>query len=159
MPLGNVYYYFKTKDAIIDAVVEAHVCQAEATIASVARQPTPKRRLKALIRQMAGQQDLIARFGCPQGTLCSELAKHGNDHAANRMMSIPIAWVEEQFKEMGRRDAHALAIELMVRYEGTAVLTQALRDPSLMADEGKRLERWIDTLDAASSPKSPAPPK
>ena len=35
VPLGNVYYYFKTKDALLDAVVEAHVRGIEETIASL----------------------------------------------------------------------------------------------------------------------------
>jgi AcrR family transcriptional regulator len=35
VPLGNVRYYVKTKDALIDAVVEAHVEGIEATIVAL----------------------------------------------------------------------------------------------------------------------------
>ena len=35
VPAGNVYYYFKTKDDIIAAVVEAHVQRAKAALASI----------------------------------------------------------------------------------------------------------------------------
>ena len=34
VPLGNVYYYFKTKDEIVTAVIEGHVHDIEVTIAS-----------------------------------------------------------------------------------------------------------------------------
>jgi AcrR family transcriptional regulator len=147
VPLGNVYYYFKTKEDIIEAVIEAHVADIEETIATVERRHrTPKGRLKALVAQLADQGDVIARYGCPHGSLCSELEKRaaGEDHAAARLMQLPIDWVEDQFKSIGRRDAHELAVEFMTSYQGTAVLTQALRQPELMTTEARRLKRWID---------------
>src|SRR5260370_40443515 len=85
VPLGNIYYYFKTKDAIVDAVVEAHVRSIEETLASLDRRyRSPKGRLKALFRTLADRHDVIAQYGCPHGTLCSELEKGGggDDHAA-----------------------------------------------------------------------------
>jgi hypothetical protein len=48
---------------------------------------------------------------------------------------------------MGRHDARDLAVEFIASYQGTAVLTQALREPALLSREGRRLERWIDSLD------------
>ena len=150
VPLGNVYYYFKTKDALIDAVVDAQVQGIEDTIASLGRHRTPKGRLKALIRGLTDQGDAIAAYGCPHGTLCSELEKQPDDHAVSRLMAIPLAWTEEQFRQMGRRDAHELAVKFLTSYQGTAVLTHALSDPALLADEGRRLERWIDSLEASS---------
>jgi len=150
VPLGNVYYYFKTKDEIVTAVIEAHVHDIEETMASLDRRHrTPKGRLKALIRQLAAQRDLIAQYGCPHGTLCSELEKQTSraDHPTLRLMAIPMEWTERQFRAMGRHDAHDLAVELMATYQGAAVLTQALRQPELMTHEGRRLERWIDSLD------------
>ena len=147
VPLGNVYYYFKTKDALIDAVVDAQVQGIEDTIASLGRHRTPKGRLKGLIRLLADQGDVIALYGCPHGTLCSELEKQQDDHEATRLMAIPLAWTEEQFRLMGRRDARDLAVEFLMSYQGTAVLTHALRDPALLTNEGRRLERWIDALE------------
>ena len=149
VPLGNVYYYFKTKDAIVDAVVESHVHDIEERLASLDRRyRSPKGRLKGLIRMLADQHGVIAQFGCPHGTLCSELEKTSGqgDHAATRLIEIPVAWAEEQFRTMGRHDARDLAVEFMASYEGTAMLTHALRQPALLSREGRRLERWIDSL-------------
>ena len=151
VPLGNVYYYFKTKDEIVSAVIEAHVHDIEETIDSLDRRHrSPKGRLKALIREVADQRDLIARYGCPHGTLCSELEKRtsGGDRATVRLMAIPIEWTERQFRAMGRHDAHDLAVEFMTAYQGATVLTHALRQPELLAQAGRRLERWIDSLEA-----------
>ena len=149
MPLGNVYYYFKTKDEIIDAVVESHLHTIRATLASIeANHRTPKSRLKALVNVLAGERDLIAEYGCPQGTLCSEVNKRGSggDHFAADLIRVPLAWVEDQFRQMGRRDANELAVTLMASYQGTALLSNTLSDPTLMARESRRLGRWIDSL-------------
>src|SRR5579862_9809572 len=75
VPLGNVYYYFKTKDEIVDAVIAAHAGEVRAALASLERHRTPKARLRAFVRLLTEQRELAARSGCPQGTLCTELDK------------------------------------------------------------------------------------
>jgi AcrR family transcriptional regulator len=155
VPLGNVYYYFKTKDEIVTAVIEAHVHDIEEMVATLDRRHrTPKGRLKALTRELADRRDLIAQYGCPHGTLCSELEKRtsGADHATIRLLAIQIEWTEQQFRAMGRHDAHDLAVELLAAYQGAAVLTHALRQPELITHETRRLERWIDSLEAPLAP-------
>jgi len=150
VPLGNVYYYFKTKDDIVAAVVHAHAHQLESDLAAVERRHRgPKARLKALTGVLAAQQDLTAQYGCPYGTLTSELAKrdNGSDQLAAPLMQIPLSWAEQQFRAMGRRDAHDLAVELIAAYQGSTVLTSALGQPELMARQARRLERWIEALD------------
>jgi AcrR family transcriptional regulator len=149
VPLGNVYYYFKTKDDIVAAVVEARSDQLRsATAALQRRHRSPKTRLKALVALIAADPDTIAAHGCPYGTLCTELANHSNEsHAlAAPLMQILIDWTEQQFHIIGRRDAHDLALELVAAYQGSAVLTNALRQPELMAHQARRLEKWINAL-------------
>ena len=149
MPVGNVYYYFKTKDDIIAAVIEAHVRQSRAALAAISSSHrSPKGRLKALVGEFAGQRDVIALYGCPQGSLCSELDKRPGrpDFALPELMRIPIEWAEEQFRALGRDDAHDLAVSLIASYEGSALLTNTFRDPDILAREARRLTHWIDGL-------------
>jgi TetR/AcrR family transcriptional regulator, transcriptional repressor for nem operon len=61
-------------------------------------------------------------------------------------MHTPVAWIERQFKATGRGDARDPAFALLASYEGIALLTNTFRDPELMVREGRRLERWIDSL-------------
>jgi AcrR family transcriptional regulator len=149
VPAGNVYYYFKTKDDVIDAVVEAHLEQNRATLADIdARHRSPKLRLKALVRMFAGQSEVVAEFGCPLGSLCSELDKRGEEGGARvaELMRLPLEWAEEQFRAMGRSDGRELALDLMASYEGSALLANTLRDPDLLSDASRRIDRWIDSL-------------
>jgi AcrR family transcriptional regulator len=148
VPVGNVYYYFKTKDELVLAAIAAHAEEVAEALAALDRHRTPKVRLKALVRMLASKGELTARYGCPQGTLCSELDKRDDEVAAScaQLIKMPIEWAERQFRDMGRRDAGELAVALIASYQGIALLTNTLRDPDLMTREGRRLERWIDSL-------------
>lgn len=149
VPPGNVYYYFKTKDDVIAAAIDAHAQQVRATLAAIdARHQSPKGRLKALVREFAAQSEIIAQYGCPLGSLCSELDKRvgepGPDPAG--LMRLPVDWAEQQFRSLGRRDARDLALDLIAAYEGSALLACTMRDPSVLSRAARRLNRWIDTL-------------
>lgn len=148
VPLGNVYYYFKTKDDIVAAVAEARTEEIRsATAALQRRHGSPKARLKALVGMLAASSETIADHGCPIGTLCTELANSGTSHPLTApLMQTLVDWAEQQFRAMGRRDAHDLALELMIAYQGSTVLTNALGQPDLMAREARRLEKWITAL-------------
>jgi TetR/AcrR family transcriptional regulator, transcriptional repressor for nem operon len=149
VPAGNVYYYFKTKDDVIAAVIEAHVKQINTSLAFIdTHHRSPKSRLKAFVREFTAQSELVAQHGCPLGTLCSELGKRvmPSSFPAAELMRLPIEWAEEQFRSLGRRDAHDLALELLAAYEGSALLANTLRDPKVLSRAARRLDRWIDSL-------------
>ena len=148
VPVGNVYYYFKTKDELVAAAIGSHEEMMASAFAELSKPRTPRARLRAYVRMLTDQRDLVAASGCPQGSLCSELDKRADALAGEcvRLMAIPIDWAEKQFREMGRRDARDLAVALVAAYQGIALLTNTFRDPELMVREGKRLDRWIDSL-------------
>jgi TetR/AcrR family transcriptional regulator, transcriptional repressor for nem operon len=148
VPVGNVYYYFKTKDELVDAVVASHLDDVRGALSTLELHRTPKARLKAFVRMLVGQADLMASHGCPQGSLCSELDKRdaSSDRQRSELLGAPIDWAEQQFRAMGRRDARDLAVALIASYQGIAVITNTFGDPELVVHEGRRLERWIDSL-------------
>jgi len=149
VPAGNVYYYFKTKDDVIAAVVDAHAQQVTTTLAVIdSHHRSPRGRLKAFVREFTAQSELVAQHGCPLGSLCSEIGKRvgQSDFATAELMSLLIEWAERQFRSLGRHDAHDLALDLIAAYEGTALLANTLRDPSVLSGAARRLNHWIDSL-------------
>src|SRR5215472_11825568 len=149
VPAGNVYYYFKTKDEVIAAVIEAHAQQVRTTLAAIdAQHRSAKSRLKAFVREFTAQSEIVAQHGCPLGSLCSELGKRvkQSDLAAAELMRLPIEWAAQQFRSLGRRDAHDLALDLLAAYEGSALLANTLADPTVLSRAARRLNHWIDTL-------------
>jgi AcrR family transcriptional regulator len=149
VPLGNVYYYFKTKDDIFAAVLQARVDELESGFAILERaDPSPQARLKALVGMVTEQAEVLARFGCPYGSLCSDLVRRGDpaQPPAARLMQVLLDWTERQFRGMGRHDALELAVDFVAAYQGIAVLTSALGQPELMARHARRIIDWIDAL-------------
>ena len=157
VPLGNVYYYFKTKNDLLQAVVEAHLRDVGAILAGIeAAHAAPRDRLKALFGALGEQGELIARYGCPHGTLCLELDKRADGPGlAAELVRVPLDWTERQFRAMGRPDARDLAVQVVARYQGTALLTNTFRDPDLMTREAARVAQWIDALDLPACSESP----
>ncbi|WP_308401477.1 TetR/AcrR family transcriptional regulator [Streptomyces sp. AP-93] len=149
VPVGNVYYYFKTKDQLVEAAIGAHAQALADMISALDALPAPQDRLKALLAGWVGQRDLTARYGCPTGSLASELDKRddGLDQTLAKVIRVLLDWAEQQFLALGRTtDARELAVALIASYQGISLLTNTFRDPELMASEGRRLERWIDSL-------------
>jgi TetR/AcrR family transcriptional repressor of nem operon len=148
VPPGNLYYYFKTRDDLVSAVIDARLEQVRALLAALDRRSTPKARLKGLARRWADDRDVLAVNGCPIGTLTTELSKHDGDldrHAA-MLFTVIIDWAHDQFRQLGHKDAHDLAVALFAAVEGATLLANALRDPSLLRTQIRRVERWIDSL-------------
>jgi AcrR family transcriptional regulator len=149
VPAGNVYYYFKTKDEVIAAAIDAHAQEIKTTLTSIdTRHRSPRGRLKAFVKELAAQSEIVAQYGCPLGSLCSELDKRAIEASLQvaELIRIPIEWAEAQFRALGRRDAPDLALELLAAYEGSALLTNTMRDPSVLSRAARRLDHWIDSL-------------
>jgi AcrR family transcriptional regulator len=154
VPLGNVYYYFKTKDALVSAVIESYQHSYGEISAELDQHEGPAGRLKALVGVLTSRRDRLASYGCPIGSLSSELDKREDAMRADAGIILTglIDWAEVQFRAMGREDARELAVALIAAYEGIALIAATLRDPSLISVEGDRLNRWIDSL--AETPTS-----
>jgi AcrR family transcriptional regulator len=148
VPAGNVYYYFKTKDDLIRAVIDARCDQVRAMLGTLQSRRGPAARLKALTHQWTQMADLVARYGCPFGTLAAELDRRddGLDREAAAPIGLIIDWAEDQFRQLSRRDARDLAIHLFAGVQGAALLANAFRNPQLMTSQVRHLERWIDAL-------------
>jgi TetR/AcrR family transcriptional repressor of nem operon len=150
VPVGNVYYYFKTKEELGEAVVERRLGQFRELREEIDRLSSPKKRLFAFVESIHGNRERLARGGCPLGDLCSELQKEGGALAKKSaaLFTEPMGWLEEQFRAVGHKkeDAQELSAHLFCAYQGMAVVAHAANDPDLVVMEVKRLKNWINTL-------------
>jgi TetR/AcrR family transcriptional regulator, transcriptional repressor for nem operon len=148
VPLGNVYYYFKTKDDLAAAVIE----QRAETIKGEARQweenPDPRQRLLSLLDMQISMKENIAQYGCPIGSMCQELDKERPPVAreADGLMDWVLKWITRQFKEMGQKEADKFGLQMMSALQGCGVVANALRDPKVIELEIARLRAWIKEM-------------
>src|SRR6201997_1897623 len=146
VPVGNVYYYFKTKDEIGEAVVQQHLSEFRALREQWDRKGSPKERLQACVENTLGNRDMLARGGCPVGTLCSELHKEGGPLAkkSTALFKELLGWIDDQFRAIGRGDtSRKLATQLLSSLQGVSVLAHGSGDPELVAMETNRLKDWV----------------
>ena len=92
VPVGNVYYYFKTKEELGEAVVERRLEEIRAFKAEMDRLSSPKERLFAFVDNIQRNKEQFARAGCPFGGLCAELQKEGALSRKNPRSSTPSPW-------------------------------------------------------------------
>jgi len=149
VPLGNVYYYFKTKEDIGHALIEYRTEFYRCLIASWEKSPDPKKRILALIQEVADQRETLACSGCPIGSLCQELHKDVGplaDKAASLLAAI-LSWSEQQFRLLGKGQESAdLALHLVSVLQGASLLTHTFHQPDLIVRETARLKEWVEAL-------------
>lgn len=154
---GNFYYHFKTKDEILDAVIARRLEKTGAMLQVWEAESTPLRRIGRFIDLLIANQAKIMAHGCPVGTLCSELAKldHAAQPAANGLFTLFRDWLAHQLSALGHRaDAEALALHLLMRSQGIAVLASAMGDAVFLTREVEAMHAWLSMLDGPSQARS-----
>jgi len=149
VPVGNVYYYFKTKEDIAAAVIEQHRAHMTGIAQLAETRPTARERILSMLDSLACGCDSIAHSGCPMGSLCVEFGKRDTAlrEEANRLLLRMIEWVERQFAGMGRGDARELAIQLVSTVQGASVLSLAMHDPAIVRQELARMKTVVEALE------------
>lgn len=156
VPLGNVYYYFKTKDAIGEAVIERRSAEIAEYFSKLEENTDPKARLISLLHCSAEEMDLTARYGCSVGGLCQELGKQGGPLAdqAAKLLHDMLNWCETQFKALGFGEkANDLALNLISSIQGMYLLTHTFKDPKLATRQAKMIQDWLEKLSSGSQTK------
>ncbi len=148
---GNFYYHFKTKDEILDAVISHRLIRTNSMLDHWTLEgETPTDRICSFINILVMNKAKIKRYGCPVGTLCTELAKlnHPAKGHANELFTLFRTWLRRQFEQLGRDDADALAMHLLAFSQGVATLASAFRDEKFIRNEVSRLEDWLTSVTA-----------
>jgi TetR/AcrR family transcriptional regulator, transcriptional repressor for nem operon len=154
---GNFYYHFKSKDEILDAVIGARLADTRKMLEQwdlEGKQPAD--RIRSFIHILIANWADIKRFGCPVGTLCSELAKlnHTSQAEANKLFTLFRTWLRKQFTLLGREaDADALAMHLLARSQGVATLANAFHDEKFIKQEVKQMCDWLRSCTESAAGK------
>lgn len=153
---GNFYYHFKTKDEILGAVIALRLARTDGMLAQWEDEgATPAARIRCFIKILITNQAKIKLYGCPVGTLVTELAKLNHDARgdASKLFTLFRNWLRGQFEAMGRtKDADDLAMHLLARSQGVATLANAFRDDEFVRQEVRQMCDWLDTYDQKTAP-------
>ncbi len=145
---GNFYHHFKTKDDILDAVIDLRMDRTATMLDDWKDQSGDARdRILSFVNILIANKAKIMAFGCPVGTLCSELAKldHAAQGKAQQIFGLFRCWLKDQFAEIGfvkNADDHAL--HLLAWSQGVASLATAFRNEAFVRKEVAGIEAWLD---------------
>ncbi len=149
VPLGNLYYYFKTKDAIGEALVEKMSVVTATARALWEAELEPRERIVAFIQATIDSRESVARSGCQVGSLCSELHKEPGPLAkrATSLFDDFLKWLESQFRLLGKgAESRDLAFQLVSSLQGASLLANTFHDTRQITRECKRLKDWVRSL-------------
>jgi len=147
---GNFYYHFRSKDKILDAVITERLVQTQSVLDQwEAENDEPADCIRCFIHILTGNRELIKLYGCPVGTLSTELAKlnHASQADANKLFTLYRTWLCRQFSLLVRKaDADQLAMHLLARSQGVATLASAFQDENFIRREVQEMCNWLTGL-------------
>jgi len=150
---GNFYHHFKTKDEILSEVIDLRLAKTRAMLRDwQAEGQGPAERIGCFIQILIANQAKILMYGCPVGTLVSELAKleHASQDHANAVFTLFRDWLHTQFSQLGQgARADALAMQLLARSQGVATMATAFRDAEFIEAEVSQMKDWVQSLAVA----------
>lgn len=147
---GNFYYYFKSKDEILAAVIDRRREQIAAMLEGWSdSMAEPRERLHRFTRMLLTNREDLLRYGCPIGSLTLELAKTQRllRDQARALFEVFRAWLGQQFRALGHlADADDLACHLLAMSQGASLVGNVYDDSALIEREVARIDAWLDTL-------------
>ncbi|MFV2004102.1 MAG: TetR/AcrR family transcriptional regulator [Gammaproteobacteria bacterium] len=146
IPRGNFYYYFKTKDEILNAVVDARISELRIMLKQCDVDTNDAReRLLMFSNMLEYNRDNVIESGCPIGTLSSELAKDDPAlHEKSRQAFVLLRdWIKQQFEDLGLGNADNLAMDLLARLQGVTIMGCAFKDEAFIKRSHDEIKDWI----------------
>ncbi len=152
VPLGNVYYYFKTKDEICDAVIKEHSLEINKIITEFDSLANATDKLFAIVDYYTNRSEEVAKYGNIFSNLVQELSRQASPLVAkaSAVLVVLTNWIAEQFKKLSNNDENARknAFKFLANLEGLQVLTLSFQDPSIIAEQAAMLKFEIKSIAA-----------
>jgi AcrR family transcriptional regulator len=148
VPLGNIYYYFKSKAELARGVADIFVTETEDMLAEIIEaDQNPRTRLQLLIEKLAQSLKSRVEHGCPIALGIRDF-RHESPEAANRAaeaFSLLIGFIGRELGRSGIRPSTALAIarNALTEWQGGIMLAHGLRDPTVLAESIRRMQQLL----------------
>ncbi|MCB1306479.1 MAG: hypothetical protein KDK37_19450, partial [Leptospiraceae bacterium] len=113
-------------------------------------------RIRAFVRMTRENTPDLIEYGCPVGSLCTELQKQSGQLgiAAAELFTGHLQWLEQNFKQLNpKAPALRQAIHLLSLLEGATLLAHSFGDPKYINEELESIEEWLSSLEQSNQAK------
>ncbi|VAW56747.1 hypothetical protein MNBD_GAMMA07-2696 [hydrothermal vent metagenome] len=152
IPRGNFYYYFKTKEDILGAVVDARVSDFKEILQQCEKDTLdPLERLQLLAQFPLKHESDVLKYGCPIGSLSLELMKE----QASDISQMPLTavfdllkeWVEVQLSALGQTsNADEIAKDLLAKLQGVTLIASVYNDVAYLHRGINDVKDWLNQI-------------
>jgi AcrR family transcriptional regulator len=152
VPKGNFYHYFRSKDDLLEAVIDRRIRVLRDRIEVWDRNTDPRRRIEMFLSSLIEDESEQTSYGCPYGSLCIELAKTRRDLLDKSIVMLDTLrkWLAAQLRAaVVTSNAETLALHLLSRVQGIVLISAVYADPVFLRREIRQLRAWLDSLPAS----------
>ncbi len=148
---GNFYHHFKSKEDILYAIVDYRIDDVTKTLKEWTETiKTPKERIKRFIQILRNDGNDAIEYGCPMGTLNTQLGKSHKDLQpyARGIFDLFKNFLTDQFIQLGfsKKKAEQYALHLISRNQGISVVAHTYHDIQFLKREADILDEWVEQL-------------
>lgn len=150
IPRGNFYYYFKTKEDILAAVVDARLSEFKVMLKNCEEISTdPLQRLLSLTQFPLQKEAQVLQYGCPIGTLSTELVKEQDTEISQARLTAVFDllkdWIEVQLSQLGQTTrSNEIAMNLLAKMQGVIMIANVYNDAEFLHKGIKELQSWLN---------------
>ncbi|MCP5000674.1 MAG: TetR/AcrR family transcriptional regulator [Hyphomicrobiales bacterium] len=148
IPLGNVYYYFRSKSDFALAVADVFVAETELMLSEIEQgDGKPRERLSSLIARLARSLKSRVDHGCPIAFAVRDFSASAPaaSRRAGESFSLLTGFIARELGRTGMRPSLALATArgAVAEWQGGMMLAFALKDATVLSESFRRMEQIL----------------
>lgn len=150
VPSGNVYYYFKSKELLVEAVLQMLYLDLSQYFEQIRlKQTDPILCLKQLLFDSELNNQMLVQFGCPYSAISHDLNREDSQlaSASSQLLKLYIDFAQQLFEQTKHRnEATELAETFVAMLQGAYSLGHGLGSSDTLSRQIKRIDMWLGQL-------------
>lgn len=137
VPLGNIYYYFKTKAAIAEGVAGIFLEETLILLEEIDETfQTPHDKIRAMIATLRDSAESRTKLGCPLACCLRDFSSSVPEAAkvTNQVFETLVDWISRNLSKHGDDNALLHARTSIARWQGAIILAHGASSKYILID-------------------------